>query len=77
MIHHAEDPILILKELNSSTKGLKTEQVEAQRAKFGKNILSSKKKKPFIFLILEQFKEPMTIILLVAAIFGFLSTGLG
>jgi magnesium-transporting ATPase (P-type) len=77
MTYHAEDPISILKEFNSSPKGLTKNQIEEHRAKYGSNTLSSKKKKPVYVLILEQFKEPMTIILLVAAIFGFVSTACG
>ncbi len=57
------------KEFNSDlTVGLTDAQIEANRAKYGKNALEEKKKTPLILKFLAQFKDPLIIILIVAAI---------
>ena len=57
------------KEFNTSLEyGLKDEQVALNREKYGKNALEEKKKTPLIIKFLEQFKDPLIIILIVAAI---------
>ena len=57
------------KEFNTSLKlGLKDEQVSSNREKYGKNALEEKKKVPLIVKFLEQFKDPLIIILIIAAI---------
>ena len=56
-------------EFNSSLEyGLKDEQVVLNREKYGKNALEEKKKTPLIIKFLEQFKDPLIIILIIAAI---------
>ena len=52
-------------------KGLTTEQVEEQRAKFGENKLKEKKKKTTFQRFAEQFKDVMILILILAAIVSF------
>lgn len=52
-------------EINS---GLSTEGVEKSREKFGLNELQAQKKKSLIVKFLEQFKDFMIIILIIAAI---------
>ena len=52
-------------------KGLTSAQVEELRAKHGPNKLAEKKKKPLIIRFLEQFKDVMIIILLIAACVSF------
>ena len=49
-------------------KGLNKEQVEKAREKYGVNELKAKKKKSLIIKFLEQFKDFMIIILIIAAI---------
>ena len=57
------------KELETSTEnGLNKEQVEKAREKYGLNELKAKKKKSLIVKFLEQFKDFMIIILIIAAI---------
>ena len=56
-------------EFNTSLEfGLKDEQVALNREKYGKNALEEKKKTPLIIKFLEQFKDPLIIILIIAAI---------
>ena len=52
-----------LKKIN----GLNNEEVILSRNKYGKNELVKKKKEPFIIKILNIFKEPMFLLLLIAA----------
>ena len=57
------------KELNTNLEtGLQTEQVEEKRKKYGANELQEKKKKSLFVKFLEQFKDFMIIVLIVAAI---------
>ena len=59
----------IEKELETSIEnGLNKEQVEKAREKYGLNELKAKKKKSLIVKFLEQFKDFMIIILIIAAI---------
>ncbi len=62
----------VLTELGTDEqRGLTAEQVAGLRAKFGANKLAEKKKKPLIIRFLEQFKDVMIIILLIAACVSF------
>ena len=57
------------KEFNSNLQcGLSNEQVQINREKHGKNVLEEKKKTPMILKFLGEFKDPLIIILIVAAI---------
>ena len=59
----------VLKEFQvDAKKGLTTEQVLAQQEKYGKNELREKKKITLFQMFLEQFKDFLVIILLIAAI---------
>ena len=51
----------------SIDKGLSTNEVEKRLAEYGKNRLTSKKKKSLLAMFFEQFKSFMVVILLVAA----------
>ncbi len=58
----------VLKDLGTDAEhGLSQAQVADLRVKFGANKLAEKKKKPLIVRFLEQFKDVMIIILLIAA----------
>lgn len=70
-IHMLEDKSVSesLKELNvDAEKGLSGEEVLKRREKYGPNKLAEAKKKSAFFIFLDQFKDPMTLILFVAAL---------
>ena len=59
----------VIKKLNSNLeKGLTEEQVKQAREKYGYNELEAKKKKTLLVKFLEQFKDFMIIVLIIAAI---------
>ena len=53
---------------HSGREGLSTTQANQNREQFGKNQLAQKKKKPVWMIFLEQFKDFLVIILIIAAI---------
>ncbi|WP_340007612.1 cation-translocating P-type ATPase [Paenibacillus sp. FSL K6-0276] len=57
-----------LKELQSSANGLTTAEVDKRLERDGYNELKGKKKDPIWKLFLENFKDPMVVVLLIAAI---------
>ncbi len=58
----------VLSALTTDEKGLTSTEASARLEKFGKNKLIEGKKTPMIVRFFQQFAEPMTIILLVAAV---------
>lgn len=58
----------VLKEFKTSTNGLSTGQAKENLAKYGKNALVEGKKKTAFQVFLEQFKDLMVIILIIAAV---------
>ena len=58
----------VLKEFKTSIDGLSTKQAEENLAKYGKNALVEGKKKTAFQVFLEQFKDLMVIILIIAAV---------
>ena len=63
----------IVKELNVDTKsGLYLQKVSENQKKFGLNEIETIKKVSFFIRLIHQFKEPMIIILLIAAIISFI-----
>lgn len=54
-------------------RGLTATQVTSQRERFGKNQLTEKKNDPYWLVFLKNFKEPIDIVLLGAALLSFLS----
>lgn len=57
-----------LKELNSSKNGISEEMAAKNLEKYGRNELKKEDKKPFIQKLVDQFKDPMIIILILASI---------
>lgn len=72
MSAHSKSNEEILKEYNVSIEqGLSDAEVTANREKYGENKLREKKKKTTFQRFLEQFKDVMIIILLIAAVISF------
>ena len=68
MYWHTFDIDKILTETGSSLDGLTPEQAKARLHQFGYNQLTTKRKKPAWLLFVHQFKDFMTLVLMVAAI---------
>ncbi|MGL5725345.1 cation-transporting P-type ATPase, partial [Cetobacterium sp.] len=58
---------------DTSEQGLKVKDLEKLREEYGENQLNSKEKKSAFIVFLEQFKDFLVIILLVAAAISFIS----
>ncbi len=72
MSSHSQPKETLLKSLSTSVEnGLSSEQAAALRNKYGPNKLDEKKKKTNLQRFLEQFKDVMIIILLIAAVISF------
>src|SRR5688572_27455025 len=65
---HNLDINTVYSETGSSPQGLSTEAVEKRKAANGLNELEEKKKKPAWLLFIQQFKDFMILVLIVAAI---------
>ena len=63
----------IEKELNTNIDGLTTKEVEKRIAKHGRNILPKKKKDSVIKIFFSEFKDPIIILLLFAALASFIA----
>lgn len=75
MEYHSKEKDAVLKQLDTDAKrGLTEAQVAERRAKYGENKLAEKKKKSLAVRFLEQFKDVMIIILLIAAVISFVMT---
>lgn len=74
MYYYSKDPQVIYDRFHSSEHGLSEEQVQANREEFGENKLKEKKKKSIGVIFLEQFKDLLVIILIIAAIIS-MATG--
>ncbi len=69
---HAISKEAVLKELETSEKGLSKEEAYKRLEKFGTNEVSKKKETPVIFIFLKQFNSPLIYILFIAAIISFI-----
>ncbi len=63
----------VLVELNSSKSGLTPEQVESSRLEHGPNEVVSEVKHSWVSRILDEFKDPFTLILLAIAVISFIT----
>ncbi len=70
-LHSVED---VMTEYNTLSDGLSDEEVERRQAKYGKNKLASEKKENIATRFLKQLLEPMTIVLIVAAIISAITS---
>ena len=58
----------VIKDLGSSRKGLSPEEAQKRLTEYGHNKLEEKKKKGLVAKFIDQFKNLMIIVLLVAAV---------
>ena len=65
---YRQKPEELYSEFNSSENGLTSQQAEKNSEKYGKNQISEGKKKSALVIFLEQFKDFLVIILIIAAI---------
>lgn len=68
MKYYCENIDAVLKQTESSAQGLSSAEAEKRLLENGKNKLAEGKKQPLIMRFFKQLAEPMTIILLVAAL---------
>ena len=72
MVFHNQDISKVIEHLDTdTTNGLSDEQVAKRREKYGENKLKEKKKRTLLVRFLEQFKDAMIIILIIAAAISF------
>jgi len=67
-MQYQKTPEELFSELHSGTSGLTEEKVSLNRERYGSNVIEDEKKKSTIQIFLEQFKDFLVIILIVAAI---------
>lgn len=61
----------VFKELRTTQQGLSSVEARQRLERFGRNVLKSSKKTDALTLLLAQFKSPLVIILILAAILSF------
>ena len=67
----ASDKDIILKEFNTSERGLSPTEASARLTTYGKNQITSKNKNAFLYLVWNQCKSPLVVILAVAMVLSF------
>lgn len=70
--HNIEKDKLLI-ELDSSYEGLSSKEVEKRIIEYGENILPKEEKDGIFKVFFSQFKSPIVIIMLIAALFSFLA----
>jgi len=65
----------VFEKFNSSSKGLADSDVEKRLSKYGRNVLDEGEKRLLILKFLDQFKDLMIIILLIAAVLSVVTSG--
>lgn len=77
MKHYLSDCEEVLKDTQSQEDGLTSQEAQTRLEANGKNKLAEGKKESLVLRFLKQFAEPMTIILLVAAVISAVLAGVG
>ena len=78
MNYFNKDEETVIRELGTDRhNGLTDEQVLASREKYGENVISEEKKKSIFMIFLEQFKDLLVAILIVASIISMISGEVG
>lgn len=68
----AKDAFQILKELESSETGLSAEKAAKRLRLYGRNDIPRREKRPFIHVLTAQFRNPLTLILILASVIAYL-----
>lgn len=71
MHYHSVDVDEIYKLMDTNSNGLSVDEVNDRLEKYGKNVYTESKKKSVIIKFLNQFKDLMIVVLILAAIFSF------
>ncbi len=75
MTAHTEKKDTYLTNIKGSTKGLSKEQVADSKRKHGENILKSKPKTTIFMLIIDELKQFLNILLIIAALVSIIASG--
>ncbi|SUJ19236.1 Magnesium-transporting ATPase, P-type 1 [Sphingobacterium spiritivorum] len=67
-----KSPEELLRDFTTDLQGISTEEAEKRAAIYGQNTITKKKDSSALLLFLSQFKSPITLILIAAAILSFL-----
>lgn len=73
MKHFTKSKEKLFEEFNSSYEGLSSNEVKLRVEKYGKNIFEEKEKDSLLKIFLNQFKDSLVIILLIASLISFFS----
>ncbi len=65
---HRKTKTQLFKEFKTQESGLSSKEIKDRQKKYGKNRIKPKKRKPLIIQFLEEFKDLMVIILIIAAV---------
>ncbi len=74
---HLKKTEVVLKELDSSQEGLSSQEAVNRLSRYGKNELKETKKISIIKLVIEQFIDPLVLILLAAVVISFIINARG
>ena len=72
-MYYNEEAEKVLKSFDSGTEGLSDEQISEHRKTYGENKLYEKKKKSTLRIFMEQFRDLLVVILIIAAAISFLT----
>ncbi|MFW6319465.1 MAG: cation-translocating P-type ATPase, partial [Bacillota bacterium] len=75
MLAHTKKKDTYLTNIKGSTKGLSKEQVADSKRKHGENILKSKPKTTIFMLIIDELKQFLNILLIIAALVSIIASG--
>ena len=72
-MYYNKDAMEVMTELSTDLNGLSKSQISANRKKYGSNKIEEKQKKSVLEIFLEQFKDLLVIILIIAAIISMIT----
>ena len=72
-MYYNKDAREVLSELSTDLNGLSKNQISANRKKYGSNRIEEKKKKSIFEIFIDQFKDLLVIILIIAAIISMIT----